>query len=122
MSEDDLHLFEIPEPPTVVTKNDNRSSIGSGSAITTEPKPETKAIDNKSQTHYQQSQSSTMYENDALPNAQDSMPSRSHEEKSCINHMKNVIQKLERVNKMMVMVIQMNKTIELSSVINNFRN
>lgn len=93
-----MHLFEIPEPPTIVSKNDNRSSIGSGSAITTDPKPETKAIANKSPAPYQQSQSSIAYENDTLPNAQDSMPSRSHEEKSCINHMKNVIQKLERVN------------------------
>lgn len=34
MSEDDLNLLEIPEPPTMLSKIDNRSSCESGSAIT----------------------------------------------------------------------------------------
>lgn len=101
MSEDDLHLFEIPEPPTIINKNDNRSSIGSGSAITTDPKTGTKATSNKSQSliQYQQSQSSITYENNNVPNAQDQLPSRSSEEKSCTNDLKNIIHKLERVNR-----------------------
>lgn len=96
MNEDDLHLFEIPEPPTIISKID-RSSIESGSAITTDLKTGTKATSSHAQPLYQQSQSSITYENNNVPNAQDHTPCKSSEEKSCINDLKNIIHKLERV-------------------------
>lgn len=91
LSEDDLHLLEIPEPPTIASKIDNRSSIGSCSAITSEPKASTtKMAANKSHHPYQQSQSSIMFEHD---NEQ----IESMDGKSAINNLKNIIQKLQSV-------------------------
>lgn len=96
LSEDDLHLFEIPEPSKIVSKNDNRSSICSSSAITSETKlPETKtATSNKitlQQTHHQYS---LEYLSNCPPHV---LNITSNEEKSCLNHFKNIIQKLEIV-------------------------
>lgn len=94
LSDDELHLLEIPEPPTIVSKIDNRSSIGSGSAITTELKA-TKSATNKSQHQYQQSQSSIIYENE---NVHEHIETASTDVKSAINNLKNIIQKLQSVN------------------------
>lgn len=38
LSQDDLNLLEIPEPPTLISKVDNRSSCGSSSALTSDRK------------------------------------------------------------------------------------
>lgn len=107
LSEDDLHLLEIPEPPTIVSKTDNRSSIGSGSAITTEPKmsttttaaTKTPMATNKIQhPTYQQSQSSIIYENDQISNAHEPSEMASIVNgNSSINNLKNCIQKLQSV-------------------------
>lgn len=106
LSEDDLHLLEIPEPPTIVSKTDNRSSIGSGSAITSEPKASTKITLNKSQQQYQPSQSSIMFEmNDNASNAHDPIETASTDEKSSINHLKNIVHKLQTVNYHLVFLI-----------------
>lgn len=96
LSEDDLHLLELPEPPPVIiNKNDNRSSISSGSAITSDPKASATKATNKSQqpSTYQQSQSSIICEND---NPHE--PSTSPNEKNCINNVKNIIHKLQCVS------------------------
>lgn len=98
LSEDDLDLFEIPEPPTVISKIDNRSSIGSGSAITTDPKISTaKIASNKLQPQYVQSQSSVCFENDNMSNMELSVRVASNEEKTSINNLKNMIHKLQTV-------------------------
>lgn len=98
LSEDDLHLLEIPEPPTIVSKNDNRSSIGSGSAITTDPKISTmKIASNKSQNPLHQSQSSVVFENDNMSNAELSIQIASNMDKSSVNNLKNMLHKLQSV-------------------------
>lgn len=108
LSEDDLHLLEIPEPPTIVSKIDNRSSIGSGSGITTEPKITTPtaatAAIKTNATHkahpstYQQSHSLIIYENDHCSNANESIEMASIlNGNSSINNFKNCIQKLQSV-------------------------
>lgn len=104
LSEDDLHLLEIPEPPTIreestptiVRKDDNRSSVGSGSANTNDEKASTmKTASNKSQPQYQHSQSSIICENHNVSNRHVTLEST--EEKSCINNLKNIIHKLNIV-------------------------
>lgn len=110
LSEDDLHLLEIPEPPTIVSKTDNRSSIGSGSAITTEPKmsitttaaagKKTPMVTNKMQQHptYQQSHSSIIFENDQMSNVNEPSEMASIlNGNSSMNNLKNCIQKLQSV-------------------------
>lgn len=107
LSEDDLNLLEIPEPPTIVSKTDNRSSIGSGSAITTEPKmsitaTKTPMATNKVQSHpatYQPSHSSIIFENDQISNVNEPSEMASiMNGNSSINNLKNCIQKLQSVN------------------------
>ncbi|XP_055310223.1 uncharacterized protein LOC129573573 [Sitodiplosis mosellana] len=105
LSEDDLHLFEIPEPPTIISKNDNRFSIGSGSAIMSEAKVSATKTANpnkapppplQQQSYHQYSHSSIIFENDHDSNRPAHIPSaNSNEEKSCINNLKNIIHKLE---------------------------
>lgn len=107
LSEDDLHLLEIPEPPTIVSKTDNRSSIGSGSAITTEPKMSTTTTaatkapmpTNKIQHPiYQPSHSSIIFENDQISNVNEPSEMASIiNGNSSINNLKNCIQKLQSV-------------------------
>lgn len=103
LSEDDLHLFEIPEPPTIISKNDHRSSIGSGSAILCEAKVSSaKMVDpNKipQQQYHQCSHSSIIFENDQDLNRQSHISSaNTNEDKSCINNLNNIIHKLEIVS------------------------
>lgn len=122
LSEDDLHLLEIPEPPTIVGKADNRSSIGSGSVITSiGPKvSSTKDISNKSQQQlqqhhhhqqhdhhqYSQSQSSIAFENENMSNIQATIETASTADvKTVINHLKNCIQKLQCVNLPMIIIL-----------------
>lgn len=94
LSQDDLHLLALPEPPTVICKNDNRSSLSSGSVIASDPKASvaTENSFNKSQNPYQQEQSSTIFEN-----IQTQEENTSPDEKSCMNNLKNIIHKLESV-------------------------
>lgn len=56
-----------------------------------------KTASNKSQNPYQQSQSSVIFENDNVSNVDLSVQVASNEEKSYINNLKNMIQKLETV-------------------------
>lgn len=95
-SEDDLHLLEIPEPPTIVSKNDDHFGIDRSSAITTDAKISgMKTAPNKSPYHH--SQSSFIFENDNVSNHQNPIPSTSTEERGCMNNLKNVVHKLEIV-------------------------
>lgn len=56
-----------------------------------------KTASNKSQNPYQQSQSSVIFENDNISNVDLSVQVASNEEKSYINNLKNMIQKLQTV-------------------------
>lgn len=56
-----------------------------------------KSASNKSQNPYQQSQSSVIFENDNVSNVDLSVQVASNEEKSYINNLKNMIQKLQTV-------------------------
>lgn len=56
-----------------------------------------KTASNKSQNPYQQSQSSVIFENDNVSNVDLSVQVASNEEKSYINNLKNMIQKLQTV-------------------------
>lgn len=57
-----------------------------------------KTASNKSQNPYQQSQSSVIFENDNVSNVDLSVQVASNEEKSYINNLKNMIQKLQTVH------------------------
>lgn len=92
MSQDDLNLLEIPEPPTLVSKIDNRSSCGSGSGITSGGRKQspTKSTSEIQYRHKpQQSQSSMINEIDE--------GTQSTEEKITANDPKNSTQKLPNV-------------------------
>lgn len=101
-------MLEIPEPPTIVSKTDNRSSIGSGSAITTEPKmsttttaaTKTMATNKIQHPTYQQSHSSIIFENDQVSNANEpiEMSASIINGNSSMNNLKNCIQKLQSVS------------------------
>lgn len=70
MSHDDLNLLEIPEPPTTMSKIDNRSSCESGSAITSAGQRQINKsgsdlqLRHHKQHQYQNSQSSLLNENE----------------------------------------------------------
>lgn len=100
MSQDDLNLLEIPEPPPITSKLDTRS--GNTSAITSADRRQqtTGKSGCKSQQHYQcpQSQSSTIFEIDDASNLPDTGQTASMDEKSSVNDLKNTIEKLENVN------------------------
>ncbi|XP_031620520.1 uncharacterized protein LOC116339048 [Contarinia nasturtii] len=82
LSEDDLHLLEIPELPTLITSDVKLSTI--------------KTASNKSQDHYNNSQSSIIFENDIASIHQESGPSELiEEERGSNNNLKNTIHKLE---------------------------
>lgn len=84
LSEDDLHLLEIPELPTMIA-SDVRFSTN-------------KIASNKSQPHYNNSQSSIIFENDIISTRQGPFSSDIVVEGDCINNLKNTIHKLEMVN------------------------
>lgn len=113
LSQDDINLLEIPEPPEIVsTKIDNQSHLGGGagsssySGIGDRRHSPSKSV-NKSghqqliqQASYQQSQSSTIFEHDNesnLPETILGISNASNEDKSTMNDLKNSIQKLENV-------------------------
>lgn len=102
LSEDDLHLFEIPEPPTIISKNDNRSSIGSGSAILCDTKVSSAKMSDPNkvpqQQYHQCGHSSIIFESDQDLNRQVHISrANADEDKSC-NNLKNIIHKLEIVS------------------------
>lgn len=92
-------MFEIPEPPPIISKIDNRSSIESGSGITIDPKPP-KSATNKLQQQYQQSHSSIIFEHENASNAHEPSTNEmtSTDVKSAINNLKNIIQKQQSVS------------------------
>lgn len=98
MSQDDLNLLEIPEPPTVMSKIDNRSSCESGSAITSAGRRQLNksGIDLQSrhnkQHQYQHSQSSVLNENENVSNLQDEGNMSMNEDSVCVNEQKSIKQ------------------------------
>lgn len=112
LSQDDINLLEIPEPPEIVsTKIDNQSNLGGGGSSSYsgigDRRHSPSKIVNKSghqqlnqQASYQQSQSSTIFENDNESNMPETIlgiSNASNEDKSTMNDLKNSIQKLENV-------------------------
>lgn len=102
LSEDDLNLLEIPEPPTVNSKMDNRSSCGSGSMIVSGERKQltsAKPMQCKSmqqQHHHHHCHLSTQIENASHLN--DTIQTASTDGKVSMNDLRNTIQKLENVN------------------------
>lgn len=107
LSQDELNLLEIPEPPEINSKIENRSNCGF--SVTDRKQLNAKATYKSSghqqhqqhqhQHQYPQSQSSTILENDNESNALETIigTSVSMEDKSTLNDLKNTIQKLENV-------------------------
>lgn len=112
LSQDDINLLEIPEPPEIVSnKIDNQSNCGGGGSTSYSGIPDRRNSPSKSaykngnqqsnqQQCYQQSQSSTIFENDNESNMPETVlgiSTASTEDKSTMNDLKNSIQKLENV-------------------------
>lgn len=113
LSQDDINLLEIPEPPEIVSnKVDNQSNLGGGggsssysgiadrrnSPIKVAYKSGNQQLNQ--QQSYQQSQSSTIFENDNESNMPETIlgiSAASTEDKSTMNDLKNSVQKLENV-------------------------
>lgn len=118
LSQDDINLLEIPEPPEIVNnKIDNQSNCGGGgssySGIADRRHSPSKSAyksgtqQSNQQQSYQQSQSSTIFENDNesnLPETILGVSVASNEDKSTMNDLKNSNQKLENVRSMNVVV------------------
>lgn len=112
MSQDDINLLEIPEPPEVVSnKIDDQSNCSGGGNSSYSGFPDRRSSPSKGayksgnqqsnqQQCYQQSHSSTIFENDNesnLPETILGISAASTEDKSTMNDLKNSIQKLENV-------------------------
>lgn len=112
LSQDEINLLEIPEPPEIVAnKIDNQSNCGGGSSSYSgigDRRGSPSKIAYKGGGHqvnqqqsYQQSQSSTIFENDNESNMPETIlgiSAASTEDKSTMNDLKNSIQKLENVS------------------------
>lgn len=99
LSEDDLHLLEIPEPPTIISKHDSGGSSAITSAKVSGTKTATAVGKIPQQSYHPYSNSSIIFENDHSTNRQaHSECTILNEEKGCINNLKNIIHKLEIVS------------------------
>lgn len=99
MGHDDLNLLEIPEPPTMMSKIDNRSSCESGSAITSAGQRQINKsgsdlqLRHHKQHQYQHSQSSLLNENENILNLQEEGHVSTNEDSVYINTEKTIKQR-----------------------------
>lgn len=98
MSQDDLNLLEIPEPPTMISKFDNRSSCESGSAITSAGQRQINKsgsdlqLRHHKQHQYQHSQSPFRNENENVSNLQEEGHMSTNDDSVYINEQNSIKQ------------------------------